>query len=201
MKLNELLMEAKVKFRDTKGTRDKAEKWVLEQGEPFVEKAYKNAAIMNALVAALAAVASKKKSPRRNKVSGKYSLTDADFKKIAQAKFTVENLDKQMFKNITSFAGGGKPHAKAPKKETKKAEPKKPKAPAVRDKWDIQKGDWISSKNGMEFNAIVTKVVGNKVHVRYDIEGYGDESYGSDDIGRFISGNSQDGYYAPSWTF
>ncbi len=195
MKLNELLTEAKAKFRDTKGTRDKAEKWVLEQGEPFVQKAYKDAATMNGLVATLAKVAGKKMK------GGKYSLTDADFKKIAQAKFTVENLGKPTFKKITSFAGGGKPHAKAPKKETKKAEPKKPKAPAVRDKWEIQEGDWIDSKNGMEFSARVTKVVGNKVHVSYDIEGYGDESYGSADIGRFISGNSQDGYYAPSWTF
>jgi hypothetical protein len=117
---SELLFEAKAKMRDTKGTRDKVVNWVLEQGEPFIDTMTKDAALMNGLVATLAKVAGKKMK------GGKYSLTDADFRKIAQKNFTVHNLGKPTFKKITSFAGGGKPHTatKDEPKTTKKTSTK-----------------------------------------------------------------------------
>jgi len=127
----ELLFEAKAKMRDTKGTRDKVVNWVLEQGEPFIDKMTKDATLMNGLVATLAKVAGKKMK------GGKYSLTDADFRKIAQKNFTVHNLGKPTFKKITSFAGGGKPHA-ATKSETKPT-PKKEAPKKGLDKQDLMR--------------------------------------------------------------
>ena len=119
MKLIELLNEAKVKMRDTKGTRDKAIDWVLSNGKTFTERATKDASIMNNLVSILAKVAGKKMK------GGKYSLTTADFKKIDQAKFTPENLNKTLFKKITGVVGGGKPNSKYPRQSSKlKSAPK-----------------------------------------------------------------------------
>jgi len=70
----------------------------------------------------------------------------------------------------------------------------------VREPKDIKVGDYIETKNDIEFNAEVTKVSGGKVYVIYDIDGDGDEEYGNTNI-RNIKGNSKEGFYAPNHTF
>ena len=63
----------------------------------------------------------------------------------------------------------------------------------------LEIGDWVDSKNGVEFAAQVIKIDGGNVTVSYDIEGYGDITT------KTVSKNKIEGssgrWYAESWTF
>jgi len=70
----------------------------------------------------------------------------------------------------------------------------------LRNPVDIKIGDYIFSKNDIEFNAKVIKIYERKVFVIYDLDGYGDETEANCNI-NVIYGNSKIGFEVPNWTF
>ncbi len=105
MKLNELLTEAKAKFRDTKGTRDKVVEW-LGKNVTLKNGVDKDPSIMNAVVVVIAKALDKKKS------AGKFSITSNDITKLDKLNVDVENFSKTLYKRLTGHNGGGQPHSK-----------------------------------------------------------------------------------------
>lgn len=129
MTVNELLMEAKAKLRDTKGTRDNLTVFLFGAGlTPKTEAFLKDAGKVNSLVAFVAQnVLGKKKAK-----NGKFIIGDADLKKLEQLKFTVNDLSPTLAKALGET--GSQKYMKAKVETTTKSTTTSTPAPAAKSK-------------------------------------------------------------------
>lgn len=130
MTIKDLLTEASLTFRDSKGVREKALNWFSSKGAK-IENISNDKAAINGLVAAIAKAAGKKMT------SGTYTLTDADFRKIAE-------LDLSFVPSSTLKKVGIQ--------SAKKTEPKVPEQVIKPSKNVDTVGEWVTWLNSLATN-------------------------------------------------